>query len=132
YTWRTMTEQAGIPGLRKQVATIKQNPAARILNNLNEEWKFSTDPQNNGLQKGVVRPGFDDSKWPVVNALSTWQEQGFAYHGTAWYRKSIELKKENGKHYSLFFGGVDGDAIIYVNGKEVGKHLLGEAYKGWD
>ncbi len=132
YTWKVMSEQAGIPGLRKQLATLKENPGARILQNLNEDWKFSTDPQKNGLRQGVIAPAFNDQRWHTVNATSTWQEQGHTFFGTTWYRKTIEVKKENGKRYALFFGGVDGDAVTYVNGQEAGKRLLGEAGKGWD
>lgn len=133
YTWKVMTEQAGIAALRKQLDTIKQNPGAAILQNLNDGWKFSTDPQKTGLQQGVVKPGLSDRTWHTVNATSTWQEQGHAYQGTAWYRKTLDLaKKEDGKRYALFFGGVDGDAVIYINGEKAGEHLLGEGYAGWD
>lgn len=132
YTWKVMSDQAGIPALRKQLATMKQNPNARILQNLNEDWKFSTDSQKTGLQKGVTAPTFSDRTWHTVNATSTWQDQGHTFFGTTWYRKAIDVKKENGKRYALFFGAIDGDAVIYVNGTEAGKHLLGEAGKGWD
>lgn len=131
--WNVMSAQAGIKGLRNQIATLKSNPKAALLQNLSEEWKFSTDPDKQGEGKGVTASGFDDSKWAVLSANGTWQDQGFAYLGTAWYRKSFNLsKQEEGAKYSLFFGAVDGDAVVYLNGKEVGKHLLDATGGGWD
>jgi hypothetical protein len=32
----------------------------------------------------------------------------------------------------LFFGAVDGDAIVYLNGKKVGEHNLSKDGSGWD
>jgi beta-galactosidase/beta-glucuronidase len=68
-----------------------------------------------------------------VNATSTWQAQGHNYLGSAWYRKSFTLEnKTDGRNYALFFGGVDGDAIVYVNGVEAGRRMLGANGAGWD
>jgi hypothetical protein len=132
-TWGIMSDQAGIGALRKQIANLKEHPGAGLLLNLDDGWKFSTDPQNEGLRQGVVQPNFNDKNWATVNASSTWQDQGFNYHGKAWYRKTFTLpQKEPGKKYVLFFGAVDGDAVIYLNGKEMGKHLLEANGGGWD
>lgn len=131
--WKVMSDQAGIAGLRNQIATLKNTPGAAILQNLDENWKFSTDPQNQGLRKGVTTANFDDHIWANINTNSTWQDQGFNYHGTAWYRKTFTIaSKEMDKKYALFFGSVDGDAIIYLNGKEVGKHILDANGGGWN
>lgn len=131
--WRVMSDQAGIPALRNQLATLKANPTAAILQNMNEDWKFSIDPQNEGMRRKVFDPVFRDDSWHAVNATSTWQAQGHNYLGTAWYRRLFTLeRKEAGKKYVLFFGAVDGDAVIYINGKEAGKHLLGANGAGWD
>lgn len=132
-TWNNMASIMGIGAMYNQLATLKANPNAALLQNLSEGWKFSTDPKNEGLQKGVTTSYFSDRTWHDINANATWQEQGHNYLGTAWYRKSFELaKKEEGKKYALFFGAVDGDAIIYLNGREVGKHLLGPNGEGWE
>ncbi len=131
--WGVMSDQAGMKGMRNQIATLKANPGAALLQNLSEEWKFSTDPEKQGVAKGVTSPTFNDSKWATLTANGTWQDQGFSYLGTAWYRKAFTLsKKEENAKYSLFFGAVDGDAIIYLNGKEVGKHLLDPTGDGWN
>ncbi|MFO7947800.1 MAG: right-handed parallel beta-helix repeat-containing protein [Armatimonadota bacterium] len=42
--------------------------------------------------------------------------------GPAWYFVDFELPHKPGTEAMLFFGGVDSDAIVYVNGKQVGEH----------
>ena len=131
--WRVMTDQAGIGGMRKQIEKLKANPKAALLQNLSEDWKFSTDPTGQGLAKAVFASKFDDSKWSAISTNGTWQDQGFNYLGTAWYRRELNLpKKEENAKYSLLFGAVDGDAIIYLNGQEVGRHLLSSTGDGWN
>ena len=132
-TWKVMSDQAGIGALRKQIASLKEHPGARLVLNLDDEWKFSPDPQNSGLRQGVIKSTFADKNWATLNATADWTSQGFNYYGTAWYRKNFVLeKKDAGKKYFLLFGAVDGDATIYVNGDKAGEHLLGEDGAGWD
>jgi beta-galactosidase/beta-glucuronidase len=69
----------------------------------------------------------------LVKATMDWQSQGHSYQGTAWYRKKMNIaQKEQGKKYLLFFGAVDGDAAVFVNGEKVGEHLLGPGYANYD
>ena len=46
--------------------------AARSTIALARTWQFSTDPDNNGLEKGWHKPGFDDRQWPnmIVGPLA--------------------------------------------------------------
>src|SRR5690606_33893125 len=114
-------EQIGIKGLQNQLTTLKATPDARISQNLSEGWKFGTDPQSDGLARGVQGVAFADANWPVVHTNSPWQDQGHNFQGTAWYRKAMQLEnKVDGKKYALFFGAVDGDVVIYVNGQKAG------------
>lgn len=105
----------------------------RVLS-LDEGWRFQPDPQNDGLQRGVLNADFDDSSWKLVSALDWWQNQGFPnYHGTAWYRIKFEaLKPPRGYSARLFFGGVDGNATVYLNGHKATEHKLGENFEGWN
>jgi hypothetical protein len=133
FTWRVMTEQAGIGGMRNQIKTLNQNTNAALLENISDNWKFVTDPDNVGLDKGFQATSFKDKKWMDFHTNSHWQAQGIEYQGTAWYRKQFQLKeKHKDAKYGLFFGAVDGDAVVYVNGKEVGKHLLTPDGDGWN
>jgi hypothetical protein len=121
-------------GLEAQVALLQDYKDVQVNRNLDNDWRFGTDPQNDGLQKGVANPGFNDVSWGKINATGWWQGQGYSgYKGTGWYRKSFTAPAlEANQHLLLFFGAVDGNAIVYLNGKKVGEHILGQRGVGWD
>jgi hypothetical protein len=106
----------------------------RIILNLDKGWRFQTDPRDAGLREGWMNPNLDATAWSWLNADGWWQEQGFAdYHGTAWYRRSVEPSPAaRGRRIILFFGAVDGDAVVFVDGRQVGEHLLLADGTGWD
>jgi len=107
----------------------------RVLHTFDDDWKFSPDPEDDGIDRGVLEAGFDDSEWAEISSLDWWQMQGFPdYRGPAWYRFKFTAKPlRDGERARLFFGGVDGNAEVYLNGEKLTEHLL-EApdYKGWD
>jgi hypothetical protein len=125
---------AAVKDLEAQVTLLHGYQDVQISQNLDYNWRFSTDPQKNGLAKGAANPSFNDVAWKVITTTKWWQQQGYVdYKGIAWYRKSFEITTlENNKQLLLFFGAVDGDAIIYLNGKKIGEHLLGQNGEGWD
>jgi len=112
--------------------------------NLDRNWRFSPDPENNGLQQGVTKMNFNDNSWQLLSALEVWQKQEVDkdgtntipfkdYHGTAWYRQKFKaLPQKAGSRLLLFLGGVDGNAECYLNGEKIGEHQLGKNFKGWD
>jgi hypothetical protein len=106
----------------------------RVLHALDDGWKFSTDPKNDGIARGVLKADFDDSAWAPISPLDWWQMQGFPdYHGVAWYRIKFNAKplpKED--RARLYFGAVDGNAVVYLNGEKITEHTLGEGFTGWD
>lgn len=82
---------------------------------------------------GIITEDFDDSKWEEISIPHNW-DQYYGYrrnkhgnlHGTAWYRKSIEIPSESKtKQYFLFFEGVGSYATVWVNGNKVGRHQGG-------
>jgi len=97
-------------------------------------WRFTTDPDRQGLAQGYSATDFDDSSWPMLPIGVWWENAGYpGYDGVAWYRTRLTIPTEfRGRQVHLFFGAVDGDARVYVNGQEAGAHLLGENGKGWD
>jgi hypothetical protein len=115
-----------------RAAALQQHAGSKVLLKLDDNWRFQTDPQKNGLQQGVMNPEYDDQSWKTVTTTQVWQDQGFPnYHGTAWYRRSFDLPMTAGKIF-LFFGAVDGDAVVYMNGQKVREHLLSQSGNGWD
>lgn len=97
-------------------------------------WKFQIDPEKTGMEHGW-HSTTDDSDWSPVLTTAPWQNQGFPdYHGKTWYRKAIKPPVVTpGKRLILFFGAVDGSAVVYWNGERIGEHLLDpETQAGWD
>ncbi len=108
-------------------------------------WRTIVDPFENGY--------YDYRRKPLVNSFgcdkdlvdkSILQEYDFAtdktlsvpgdwntqrpelyyYEGTVWYRKRFDYTP-NGNRQFLHFAAVNYEAIVYFNGKEIGKHVGG-------
>ncbi len=94
-------------------------------------WRFGRDPEEQGQSDGWYLPGFDDSKWPAISIGDFWENEGQYYDGVAWYRRVVNLPQlPAGKHLYLVVGAADESAMVYVNGRYVGYHDIGEG--GWD
>ncbi len=93
-------------------------------------WRFQTDPDRQGIDQQWYEPQFDDSDWREdVPIESSWQHHlENDYHGPAWYRRFFEISDlpEWNRVY-LFFGAVDEQAQVWVNGI-----FVGECTDGWD
>jgi hypothetical protein len=114
------------PADAARAAALTQHPGAKVLLTLDSKWRFIN--QDSDYSKST----FDDSAWKFIDATDTWQSQGFPnYHGVAWYRKNFSVAAPAAK-VLLFFGAVDGDAVVYVNGQKMGEHQLGSHGEGWD
>jgi hypothetical protein len=105
-----------------------------VAQSLDKAWRFLTDPDDQGLGAGWMQPAFDDGAWAVIHAVDWWQNQGYpAYHGTAWYRrKFVPPTVASGRRLILYFGAVDGDATVFIDGRQVCEHLLRSDMSGWD
>jgi beta-galactosidase len=112
----------------------------------NSGWKFIRDSI-----PGAEQPGFDDSKWMVVDLPHDYSimdlpgedgpdqvgpfskkspgkgnSTGHVVGGTGWYRKSFTLNKADGaKTAILNFDGVYMETEVWVNGKKAGIHKNG-------
>lgn len=106
----------------------------RVLQSLDDGWLFSPDPKNDGLQRGVLNPDFDDASWKPISTYDWWQSQGFPdYRGPAWYRLKFNANNyPRTDNVRLYFGAIDGNATIYLNRQKIMEHKLGPDYKGWD
>jgi hypothetical protein len=108
----------------------KKYSDTKILD-LTKQWRFLPSP---AAGQEVFAPAFDDSSWKTIDAGNWLQKQGYAsYHDTAWYRKTVTVPPLSANQRAeLFFDGVDGTAVIYVNGKKIGEHIVAKDYTGWD
>jgi len=63
-----------------------------------------------------------------LNVPGDWNSQAkdlLRYEGTIWYRKVFDYDKQTNMRYYLYFGAVNYDAKVYLNGEKVGEHQGG-------
>jgi beta-glucuronidase len=115
--------------------------------NLCGQWNYIVDPLENGYYDYRRRPwettGFFENKKPSnpselveydfdtspqMNIPTDWNtadDKFFFYEGTIWFKKSFNYQHKAGKRAILYFGAVNYDAKVYVNGKKMGEHQGG-------
>ena len=120
---------------RQAAEDMKRFVNPEVLAELNDDWLFKKDPDNQGRNApGWFSAETDTTTWGKIRADNWWENQGHpGYDGHAWYRRTIQCPDLNGKTPVLFFGAVDGDADIWINGKYLGHHAgdVG-APNGWE
>ncbi len=94
----------------------------RLLGVLPDRWRMTCDEKDEGASQGFSRAEHDDSGWREVATFSnTLNAQGLPDRQTVlWYRATLEVPKTDGP-LALVFLEVDGDATVWVNGREVGR-----------
>lgn len=114
------------PDEMRQFSASVGNASANAIR-MPGRWKFCNDKDNVGVNNQWFASAFDDSAWKGCRTdMDTgWDTQGFdnttPMYG--WYRAKLTLPESvNGKHLYMFFGAVDEDAYVYVNGTLVMDH----------
>lgn len=124
---------------------------ARKATSLNGKWQYIIDPYGTGFydyryqeRKENDREAYWTSDEPIdktdrnehkftdkytLNVPGDWNSQAekfLYYEGIVWYKKSFDFTKSNpaNKVY-LYFGAVNYEADVYLNGKKLGKHKGG-------
>ena len=100
-------------------------PAAALLGKematVSKGWKFRTDPNDEGAKAGWQQsPALESGAWHDIRVDQYWTEQGFDYHGVAWYATQIVVPAGGDDPLWLLFGMIDGDAEAWIDGKSVG------------
>lgn len=129
-------------GLIAQNQIINSNRKSITLDG---KWKYIVDPMENGYynyrykvnpdgffkdqkptnESDLVEYSFNDSgQLNVPGDWNTQKEDLFFYEGAIWYKKSFDYVK-NGSRVFLYFGAVNYEARVYLNGEELGLHLGG-------
>ena len=125
-----------------QVANI----LSRQVTSLNGAWHYIVDVQEEGYYDYRMNPtpwGFfrnakpqrpedlieyNFDKAPVMQVPGDWNTQDsqlFFYEGTVWFYKQFRLERKEqrgGKRTLLYFGAVNYEAYVYVNGQLAGHH----------
>ncbi|OWP63697.1 beta-glucuronidase [Hymenobacter amundsenii] len=136
-----------------QTSLIQNAPARRVLS-LNGSWNYIIDPYENGFydyrreafdKSASGKGGYYDNQKPsnsqepelieydfdhsaVMQIPGDWNSQDaklLYYEGTVWFKKDFKLKPTAGKRYFLYFGAINYEAHIYLNGKKLGMHKGG-------
>jgi beta-glucuronidase len=143
----------GPAAARAQSGLIQNAPARRVLS-LNGSWNYIIDPYENGFydyrreafdQSPTGKGGYYDNQKPsssqepelieydfdhspALQVPGDWNSQDpklLYYEGTIWLRKNFKLMPTAGKRYFLYFGAINYEAHIYLNGKKLGMHRGG-------
>jgi len=129
-----------------QSTNLLTNVENRQKQSLNGQWKIIIDPYETGYynyryqprtdgyfenrkqkdKSELVEYNFDNSEeLTVPGDWNTQKEKLFLYEGTVWYKKSFQHKKKNNTRTFLYFGAVNYEAIVYLNGGKLGEHVGG-------
>ena len=126
---------------------VIQNVNAYESLSLNGEWNYIVDVQEEGYYDYRMKPypwGFfrnakpqkpedlieyDFDKSPTMQIPGDWNTQDerlFFYEGTVWFKRSFNWRsQETGVRSLLYFGAVNYDCRVWVNGQEAGHHIGG-------
>lgn len=130
-------------GLYPQIININN----RDITSLEGSWKTIVDPFENGYYDYRLLPlkigyfadkdytdktklqEYDFATDKTLNVPGDWNTQRpelYYYEGTVWYRKRFDVETlQKDKRYFLYFGAVNYDAKVYLNGNLIAKHIGG-------
>ena len=131
--------------------SLLTNVYGRNTTSLNGEWQIIIDPYETGFydyrfkeknekdpgaywniiensdNRILVEHGYSDKD--ILKVPGDWNSQDpklLYYEGTVWYRKKFNYKKKSDSNrLFLYFGAVNYEAEVYLNGKKLGSHKGG-------
>jgi hypothetical protein len=124
-----MSARGGLNNLERFWAPIVEQAAQRTSEgnrhvvSFRDEWRTFIDPNDVGEFVGYASPRIDDNDWQTLRTYSaSWSDQGLRYYrGNVWYRQAVNVRGEwGGRRMMLWFGGVDNNAKVWVNGTYIG------------
>lgn len=94
--------------------------------NLNGKWDFDFDDHNAGLTESWAAAGRHFGRSIIVPFCFESRDSGIgdtSFHPWIWYRREFTIPAAwNGKRTLLHFGAVDYRAMVWVNGRFIGRH----------
>ena len=130
----------------QQEIPAPQNVYARQHRSLNGDWNYFVDVQEQGYYDYRMKPTpwgyflnakpqqpsdlveYDFDASPTMHVPGDWNTQDerlFFYEGTVWMKRDFDYTPHEGQRALLYFGAVNYEAIVFVNGKLSGKHVGG-------
>ena len=106
-----------VPALIPDSAQTCNIEAGRLpMAELNGPWRFHT-----GDLASWSEPGFDDSGWPLLSAVKSYDDQGYQdYAGLSWYRLKVNVPSWP-TPYGLYFPYVGDSFQVYADGRLIGE-----------
>ena len=136
----------GVMGGGAQEVPQVMNVMNRQAMTLNGDWHYIVDVQEEGYYDYRMNPinwGFmlnakpqrpedlieyDFDANPMMKVPGDWNTQDerlFFYEGTVWLQRYFDYKPQDNRRALLYFGAVNYDCHVYVNGKKAGHHVGG-------
>ena len=137
---------AGVMGAWAQEVPQVVNVMNHQAMTLNGDWHYIVDVQEEGYYDYRMNPtrwGFFNNAKPqrpedlieydfdanptmrVPGDWNTQDERLFFYEGTVWLQRYFDYKPQGDRRALLYFGAVNYDCHVYVNGKKAGHHVGG-------
>ena len=137
---------AGVMGAEAQQVPQVGNVLNRQTQSLNGDWHYLVDVQEEGYYDYRMNPtrwGFfnnakpqqpedlieyDFDAAPTMRVPGDWNTQDerlFFYEGTVWFQRYFDYQPQTARRALLYFGAVNYDCHVYVNGKKAGHHVGG-------
>jgi len=89
------------------------------------KWGFFKD-QKPKSESDLVEYSFEKSKKMFIPGDWNTADQELKYYeGTVWFRKTFDFNPEENERYFLYFGAVNYEALVYLNGEYIGSHKGG-------
>ena len=136
----------GVMGSWPQGVPQITNVINRQAMSLNGDWHYIVDVQEEGYYDYRMNPtrwGFfqnakpqqpedlieyDFDAAPTMTVPGDWNTQDdrlFFYEGTVWFQRYFDYQPQGDRRAMLYFGAVNYDCHVYVNGKKAGHHVGG-------
>jgi beta-glucuronidase len=133
-------------GQPRQSAELLQNIDSRDRTTLDGLWQIIVDPLENGYYNHRYQPkengyfmnakptspsdlieyNFDtDEELMVPGDWNTQMDQLYYYEGTVWYKRSFDFEEKPNQTTYVYFGAVNYEAKVYLNGEYLGEHIGG-------
>ncbi|MBN1342073.1 MAG: hypothetical protein JXQ73_05300 [Phycisphaerae bacterium] len=100
--------------------------AERMKIDLAGPWSFLPDRKDEGLTAGYFAEGLDASSWRQVTVPIAFDQCGpdmDRYIGVGWFRRAVDVPEAmRGRRVTLRFQGINYNATVWVNGKQVGEN----------
>jgi beta-glucuronidase len=137
---------AALAASADQPLEMIQNASARPGMSLAGAWHTIVDPYESGYydyRYKVRKDGFGTNEQPktpgdlieynfdaspLLQVPGDWNTQRpdlMLYEGTIWYKRDFDYTPKPGHRLFLWFGAANYQAIVYLNGKEIGTHIGG-------